>query len=47
MTVYNIMPLINNYSVITVIDTPGFGDTGGIEKDKLISDKIAEKLEQV
>ncbi len=44
VNLYYIRPLINNYPVITVIDTPGFGDTGGIEKDKLISDKIAEKF---
>ena len=41
---YNIRPLDKNIPPITVIDTPGFGDTGGLEKDKLISDKIAEKF---
>jgi energy-coupling factor transporter ATP-binding protein EcfA2 len=44
VTVYNIRPLNKDFPLITVIDTPGFGDTGGIEKDKLIADKIAEKF---
>ena len=42
--IYNIRPLDNNLPLIRVIDTPGFGDTGGLEKDKLINDKIAEKF---
>ena len=41
---YNIIPFDKNIPLITVIDTPGFGDTGGLEKDKLIADKIAEKF---
>ena len=45
VTVYNIRPLNDDFPLITVIDTPGFGDTGGIEKDKLIADKIAEKFQ--
>ena len=44
VTLYNIKPLDENLPLITVIDTPGFGDTGGISKDKLIADKIAEKF---
>ena len=42
--IYNIIPFDKNIPPIRVIDTPGFGDTGGLEKDKLISDKIAEKF---
>ena len=42
--IYNIRPLDKNLPPIRVIDTPGFGDTGGLEKDRLISDKIAEKF---
>ena len=45
VTIYNIRPLDNTIPLIAVIDTPGFGDTGGIEKDKLIADKIAEKFQ--
>ena len=42
--IYNIRPLDKNIPLIRVIDTPGFGDTGGLEKDKLISEFIAEKF---
>ena len=42
--IYNIRSFDKNIPPIRVIDTPGFGDTGGLEKDKLISDKIAEKF---
>ena len=41
---YDIRPLIGKIPLITVIDTPGFGDTGGIEKDKKIPDKISKKF---
>ena len=44
---YNIRPLIGNIPLITVIDTPGFGDTGGIEKDKRIPDKISKKFKNI
>ena len=43
---YNIKPFNDKIPPITVIDTPGFGDTGGLAKDKLISEKIAEKFQQ-
>ena len=36
----------NGHPPIKIIDTPGFGDTGGLAKDKLISEKIAEKFQQ-
>ena len=42
--IYNIRPLDKNIPPIRVIDTPGFGDTGGLEKDRLISEFIAEKF---
>ena len=42
--IYNIKSFNKNIPPIRVIDTPGFGDTGGIDKDRLISDKIAEKF---
>ena len=42
--IYNIKSFNKNILPIRVIDTPGFGDIGGLEKDKLISDKIAEKF---
>ena len=42
--IYNIKSFNKNILPIRVIDTPGFGDFGGLEKDKLISDKIAEKF---
>ena len=45
VTLYNIRPLDEKLPLITVIDTPGFGDTGGLEKDKLISEKIAKKFQ--
>ena len=42
--IYNIKSFDKNIPPIRVIDTPGFGDTGGLGKDKLISEKIAEKF---
>ena len=40
--IYNIIPFDKNIPPIRVIDTPGFGNNGGLEKDKLIIDKITE-----
>ncbi len=34
----------NNYPNVIIIDTPGFGDTRGIEMDKLITDLISHAL---
>ena len=42
--IYNIKSLNKNIPLIRVIDTPGFGNSGGLDKDKLISDKIADKF---
>ena len=48
---YNIKPFNDKIPPITVIDTPGFGDTGGLAKDKLISEKIVisnpEKIREI
>ena len=39
ITAYTFYSTILDYN-LTVIDTPGFGDTGGIERDKLIAKQI-------
>ena len=44
VTVYYIQPH-NGYPPIKIIDTPGFGDTGGIEVDKKITKKIEKKFQ--
>ena len=40
VTVYNIKSL--DGTIIQIIDTPGFGDTGGIKKDIEITQKIRQ-----
>ena len=40
VTVYNIKGL--DGTIIQIIDTPGFGDTGGIKKDIEITQKIRQ-----
>eukprot|EP01084_Bolivina_argentea_P303706 524408_1 len=41
VTAYNLEPPALGYQ-LTVIDTPGYGDTRGIERDKLITKNIKE-----
>ena len=39
VTSYNIKS-VGGFPPIKIVDTPGYGDTGGIEKDKQITEKI-------
>lgn len=46
VNIYNIRS-VGGYPPIKIIDTPGFGDTDGIEKDQLIFELIENFLEKI
>ena len=45
VSIYNIKP-INGLPPIQIIDTPGFGDTGGIKQDMIITSKIEKAFKK-
>ena len=45
VTSYNIKS-VGGFPPIKIIDTPGYGDTGGIEKDKQITEKIKKVFQE-
>lgn len=45
VTSYNIKS-VGDFPPITIVDTPGYGDTGGIEKDKKITEKIKKVFQE-
>ena len=40
------VPPMNGYPGFKIVDSPGFGDTQGIEKDELITKKIRDCFEK-